>query len=430
MNYRQTTEYLFTAMPSFQNVGGDAYKPGLERIDNFCCALGAPHLSYPTIHIAGTNGKGSTSNMLASVLMSSGYRVGLFTSPHLRDFRERMRINGEMIGEEEVVAFVAQHKVLMEQMGLSFFEMTAAMAFDFFARNYVDIAVIECGLGGRLDATNIVDPLLSVITNIGIDHTQFLGDTLPKIAAEKGGIIKPQRNVVIGEMNEEYNEIFTAIARRQKAPLQFAEMLYSTTDIELHKESQRITVQSTMGETLQLDLDLRGEYQCRNLVTLLAAIEQLNTTVESSIKISREALTHGLRHVTQQMHLEGRWQKLCDTPLMVCDTGHNLAGLIEVTKQIKATRYTKLYCVVGFAKDKDVAQILRLFPSDAHFIFTRPNVERAHSTERLLEIASTLRLSCEAVERVSHAVERAKNLANDSDLVFIGGSNFVVAEIL
>ncbi len=410
-------------MPSFQNVGGDAYKPGLERIESFCKLLGEPHLSYPTIHIAGTNGKGSTSNMLASVLHSSGYRVGLFTSPHLRDFRERMRVDGEMISESEVVEFVATHREEMERMGLSFFEMTAAMAFDFFARQGVDVAVIECGLGGRLDATNIVLPELSIITNIGLDHTQYLGDSLPKIAAEKGGIIKPNRDVVIGERGVEYTDVFVEIARERGCEILFAEDHYQYVSHEQSSDYQIVTL-----DKCTFKLDLQGEYQQRNLVTLLTAVERLNQI--GRFKIDQDSLQRGLSSVMSQMRLEGRWQRLSTNPLTICDTGHNTHGLMEVAAQLKRQSYRELYCVIGLSRDKDLRHILQLFPSDAHFIFTRPKVERAFTGEEIAVVAQELGLRCEVVPNVREAMQKAQKIATSDDLIFVGGSNFVVAEIL
>ncbi len=431
MNYRETTEYLFTAMPSFQNVGGEAYKPGLERISDFCATLNNPHLSYPTIHIAGTNGKGSTSNMLASVLRSAGYRVGLFTSPHLRDFRERMRVDGAMISESDVVNFVAQHREAMEVAGLSFFEMTAAMAFDFFARSSVDVAVIECGLGGRLDATNIVTPILSIITNIGIDHTQYLGDTVPQIAAEKGGIIKDGVGVVVGERGPESDNVFMQIAAQHNSKIDFAEDQRKFISRSEDADFQLITLSNLAGDVTQYRLDLKGEYQRKNLVTLLAAIDQINKQNGcNGVTISPLAISDGLSCVTRSMELEGRWQRLSSDPLVICDTGHNIHGIKVVAKQLKSETYKKLYCVLGFARDKDLRNILPLFPSDTHFIFTRPAVERAFTTAEIATVAQELNVDFECVESVQSALERGVELADSGDLVFVGGSNFVVAEVV
>lgn len=416
-------------MPSFQRVGGDAYKPGLERIAEFCAHLGNPQLSYPTIHIAGTNGKGSTSNMLAAALSAAGYRVGLFTSPHLRDFRERMRVCGEMISEAEVIDFVAKQREVMEEMGLSFFEMTAAMAFEHFRRAEVDVAIIECGLGGRLDATNIVAPLLSIITNIGLDHTQYLGNTLPAIAAEKGGIIKPNVELIVGQRDTEYSFVFEEIAQKIGAPILYAEEHFTILSAAEHDDFQRIeTLCATSQEPITIDLELRGEYQRHNLLTALTAIERLNATTE--FVISGEAITTGLAQIAALTSFEGRWQRLSSSPLTVCDTGHNSHGLRYVAAQLARQEYRKLICVLGLSRDKDLPQILSLFPQDAHFIFTRPNVERAFLTHEIAPVATQLGLSFECVDRVPAAVERAREIASAEDMIFIGGSNFVVAEIL
>ncbi len=414
MNYQETTEYLFSSMPSFQNVGAAGYKPGLERIAAFAEQLGNPHLQYPTIHVAGTNGKGSTSHMLASVLQSAGYRVGLFTSPHLRDFRERIRIDGQMISEREVVEFVARNREAMEQLQLSFFEMTAAMAFDHFVHGGVDVAVIECGLGGRLDATNIVVPQLSIITNIGIDHTQYLGDTVEKIAAEKAGIIKSGVTIVLGDRGCDGMECGDVI--EAKAIDSYSRMIYA-------QDRYDINSQYVQG----FILDLLGNYQRKNLVTILAAIDILR----SRFAISDAALRYGLVHVCRQTGLMGRWQVLTHEPLMVCDTGHNPHGLSAVVEQIEQVSqgYERLICVLGFAKDKDVRAILRMFPSGAHFIFTKAAIERAHGIETLAMVGDELLLDYECCEGVAQAVELAHSIAAKRDMIFIGGSTFVVAEV-
>ncbi len=426
MNYTETTEYLFTAMPSFQNVGGDAYKPGLERIEAFCGVLGDPHKAYPVIHVAGTNGKGSTSHMLASVLQSAGYRVGLFTSPHLRDFRERMRVDGVTISEDDVVDFVARNRESMESLGLSFFEMTAAMAFDFFARSKVDVAVIETGLGGRLDATNIVDPVLSIITNIGIDHTQYLGTTLPQIAAEKGGIIKKNRPVVLGEKVDEYRSVTEQRALLMGADLSYATDLREVDGVKQQVDFQVVDVRNSItGEIEQYSLDLLGAYQMHNLLTLLAAVDIIN----KNIPIPQYALHNGLKSVVRQTALLGRWQRISDSPKTICDTGHNVHGLRVVTQQLSRESYTKLYCVVGFARDKDLKTILNLFPQDTHFIFTRAAVERAFTTAEIAEVASDLALEFTLVDCVAEALAEARRMARSTDMIFVGGSNFVVAEI-
>ncbi|MFI3282228.1 MAG: folylpolyglutamate synthase/dihydrofolate synthase family protein [Rikenellaceae bacterium] len=429
MTYSETLTYLFTAMPSFQNIGGDAYKPGLERITQFCEVLGNPHRKYRVIHIAGTNGKGSTSHMLASVIQHAGYRTALFTSPHLRDFRERMRVNGEMISQEEVVTFVERYRHDMERLQLSFFEMTAAMALHHFALSGVEVAVIETGLGGRLDATNIVDPTLSIITNIGIDHTKFLGTTLPQIAAEKGGIIKQQRGVILGEMGDEYTSVIEDIAHANGSTLVLAQREWCIAKQEVLAEGQNITLQNMQsGESIDIELDLVGKYQSKNVVTTITAIYYINA--HTPIAIPQRAINEGLNSVITTTSLLGRWQKLSDSPRVICDTGHNAHGLKYVMEQLRATPHNRLFCVLGFANDKKLDEILPLFDIDAYFIFTRPKVDRAFHCSEIECVAKKMGYKCESIEDVSQAVAYAKGLAQEGDLIFVGGSNFVVAEVV
>ncbi len=423
MTYAETLEYLFTAMPSFQNIGDGAYKPGLERISEFCARLGNPHLKYEVIHIAGTNGKGSTSHMLASVMQQSGRRTALFTSPHLRDFRERIRINGVMISEDEVVEFVAQYREDMERCGLSFFEMTAAMAFDHFARHGAEVAIIETGLGGRLDATNIVSPRLCIITNIGLDHTRYLGNTLAEIAREKGGIIKPSTPIILGEQGEEYTSVIEGIAHSRGAEFVLAQEVAEVTEQNICDNGQRITLRDRQSnQNIELTLDLAGVYQSRNIVTLYCAAKQLN--------ITHEAIVSGLSRVIENTSLVGRWQTLSLSPHVVCDTGHNAHGIRYIAEQLHTTPHRRLIMVLGFANDKNVAEILPLFPKEAHYIFTQPKVDRALPCREILPVASAIGYKCEAVEDVRTALTHAKELAHQDDLIFVGGSNFVVAEVM
>ncbi|MFR9650694.1 MAG: folylpolyglutamate synthase/dihydrofolate synthase family protein [Rikenellaceae bacterium] len=428
MNYQQTCDYLFSAMPSFQQVGGvvgDSYKPGLDRIESFCEYLGSPHHDYITIHIAGTNGKGSTSSMLAAVLRSAGYRVGLFTSPHLRDFRERVKVDGVMISQSEVVDFVAEHRATMEALGLSFFEMTAALAFSHFSHQDVDVAVIECGLGGRLDATNIVDPALSIITNIGIDHVQYLGDTLPKIAAEKAGIIKRGRGVILGERDDEYNDVIAGVAEQMGAEMIFAQDHYHFV------ESRGGVITVDGDERLTLTLDLMGEYQHKNIITLLTAIDYLNSS-RYPIEVSEAELRDGLRSVVKLTSLQGRWQTLQHNPLMICDTGHNKSGVECVVNQLNSLDCDRIICVLGFANDKDVESILALFtqlPEDTKFIFTRAQCGRAMEINRVVDSAKRVAMNYDSAPSVNEAVTLAKSIAQPSDVIFIGGSTFIVADL-
>ena len=397
MNYTQTLEFLFQSLPVFETQGATAYKPGLERITAFCRHIGNPQRNFFTIHVAGTNGKGSVAHIIASVLQQAGYRTGLFTSPHLQDFRERIRVDGEMIPKQKVVNFVDKHHDKMVESELSFFEMTAAMAFDYFAQSDVEVAVIETGLGGRLDATNIIVPILSVITNIGLEHTSLLGDTLPKIAAEKAGIIKKSIPVIIGEADARYNGVIEQAAAANKSRVIYAEQEFSCEEHHMKGTGQSFRLhRSRDGRAFDVSLDLQGNYQSRNIVTASAAVDFLHE----------------------------------ETPLTVCDTGHNAHGIAYVADQLKATPHRELYCVIGFVRDKDLAHILPLLPRDAHYIFTQAHSERALPAAELTAKAAIYGLRGEAVEEVTAAVARAKALAAPEDMIFIGGSTYVVAEAL
>lgn len=429
MNYAQTLEYLYSSLRSFQDAGSDAYKPGLERIEEFMTYLGRPHRHYATIHVAGTNGKGSTSHLIASVLQSAGFRTGLFTSPHLHDFRERIRVEGEQISEREVVEFVATHRSAMERIGLSFFEMTAAMAFDHFSREGVEVAVIETGLGGRLDATNIITPLVSVITNIGLDHTDLLGSTLTEIATEKAGIIKPEVPVVIGESDPATDEVFARVAGENRAELYKAERLFTLLSGECNECGSRFAVRREAdGREFSLDIDLGGEYQRRNIITALGALEVMHR--RTPISISTRALIEGCRSAAATTGLQGRWQKLGERPLVMCDTGHNAHGLRYVTEQLERLTCNKLYFVLGVVREKDLVAVLPLLPRKAHYIFTQAAISRALDAEELAREAMAVGLQGEVVRGVREALAHAKALATDEDAIFVGGSTFTVAEVL
>ena len=430
MTYSETIDFLFNQVTSFQQVGAAAYKPGLERVEEFCRLLGNPHNDYHTIHIAGTNGKGSTSHMLASVLQQAGYRVGLFTSPHLKDFRERVRVDGEMISEQEVVGFVERNLLEIKCLGLSFFEITAAMAFEHFALQDVEVAVIETGLGGRLDATNIITPLVSVITNIGLDHTDLLGSTLQAVAAEKAGIIKRGVPVVLGERSEEYNDVFVKRAEELSAPLYFAQQQCRVLEQGVDDDMQRFVLQRDRDcAKFDVKLDLMGEYQYNNLITASAALDVLDKL--TPLTISRRAYLEGLQSVSRSTSLAGRWQVLSAEPYMVCDTGHNAHGIKYVAKQLQglAERYSKLYCVVGFAKEKSLDEVLPLLPTQAYYIFTQASSPRALPAVSLAEQAAEFGLKGEVVASVADAVALAQEKATAKDAIFIGGSNFIVGEI-
>ena len=430
MNYTETLDYLFSSMPSFQQVGGDAYKPGLERIAEFCRSIGNPQRNYFVIHIAGTNGKGSVSNMLAAVLQQAGYQTGLFTSPHLTDFRERIRVNGEMIPKQKVVNFVDRYRAEMERLQLSFFEMTAAMAFDYFAQSDVEVAVIEAGLGGRLDATNVVQPLISVITNIGLEHTEYLGDSLPKIAREKGGIIKKCTPVVVGEKNSNYNLVLEEIADDLRCELTYAPEAFKLEECGCDGEKQVVTMMRTRdNHPYQVRLDLLGKYQCHNLVTAATVLDILHET--TPLSISRRAFVEGVREVSKLTSFRGRWQVILQEPLVICDTGHNEHGLTEVAKQLHERKNSgKLICILGFCGDKEFDKMLALMPKEAHFIFTEASIRRAAPIAKIAEKAEALSLDFECVPTVAEALVRAKMQLASEDMLFVGGSTFVVAEAL
>lgn len=429
MNYNETLDFLFTAMPSFQRVGGDAYKPGLERIAAFCQHLGNPQRNYYTIHVAGTNGKGSVSHMLASILREAGYRTGLFTSPHLVDFRERIRVDGEMIPKQKVVNFVDKHQAKMQELDLSFFEMTAAMAFDFFDQSDVEVAVIETGLGGRLDATNIITPILSIVTNIGLEHTEFLGSTIEEIASEKAGIIKKSIPVVLGERNPDYDAVFERRASELNSQLIYAQQEWTLHGVEhFDDDNQHFSlVRERDGRGYELDIDLLGDYQSHNIVTVCAAADYL--AEHTPLTISRRAHRQGLASAAASTGLTGRWQVLSREPYMVCDTGHNAHGMRYVAKQLEALECDRLYCVIGFAREKDLDKIMPLLPAKAYYIFTRAQIDRARAVEDIAAKADELGLKYECQPTVREAIARARCLALANDAIFIGGSNFVVAEI-
>lgn len=429
MNYTQTLEFLYTSLTSFQQKGASAYKPGLERITAFCRHLGNPQRNFFTVHVAGTNGKGSVSHILASVLQQAGYRTGLYTSPHLHDFRERIRIDGEMIPKQKVVNFVDKHRDCMEKLELSFFEMTTALAFDYFAQSDVEVAVIETGLGGRLDATNILLPLVSVVTNVGLEHTDLLGDTVAQIAAEKAGIAKKSIPLILGEADEAYNAVFEQKAAALKTRVIYAERDFTCMAQENRGTFQRFDIlRRRDGGRFQIDLDLIGSYQAHNLLTACAAADYLHE--ETPLTISRRAFLEGTRNAARNTNLQGRWQRLAEEPLTICDTGHNAHGLRYVTGQLAATPHERLFCVVGFVREKNLADILPLLPAEATYLFTQAPIERAVPAPELAETAARYGLRGEVVPEVKQALDRARELAGPRDLIFVGGSNFIVAEVL
>lgn len=405
MNYPETLDYLFGQLPMYQRIGNSAYKANLDNTYRLSEILNHPEKQFKSVHIAGTNGKGSTSHMLASVLQEAGYKVGLYTSPHLKDFRERIKINGAMISENEVIDFVKEYKNEFEKIQLSFFEWTVGLAFHYFANQKVDIAIIETGLGGRLDSTNIVTPEVAVITNISMDHTQFLGDTLAKIAAEKAGIIKPTIPVIIGETQPEIKHVFTEKSNQCNATIQFADKL----------------------SLKEYESDLKGVYQQQNKKTVLATIQVLQ---KLGWNIAESHIINGLQNVVNNTGLMGRWQILNNQPLTVCDTGHNEAGIKLILAQINQQSFEKLHFVLGVVNDKDITNILQLLPKNATYYFCQANIPRALDVNILAEKATVVGLSGTIFSSVEAAYKAAQQNATAQDLIFIGGSTFVVAEVV
>jgi dihydrofolate synthase / folylpolyglutamate synthase len=424
--YKNATDYLFSKLPMFQRVGASAYKTGLGNIVELCNLLGNPQDKIKTVHVAGTNGKGSTSHMLAATLQMAGYKTGLHTSPHLKDFTERSRINGVSMDQQYVIDFVEKNKSVIERMDCSFFEITVAMAFDYFAKNEVDIAIIEVGMGGRLDSTNIIKPLLSVITKIDYDHTQFLGDTLPKIASEKAGIIKKKTPVVISLFQPETHMVFEQKAKEQNAPIYFADKELEAKDINYNLNKLQFNVYKNGALFLpDLQLDLSGFYQTKNVLGALKAIELL----KEHFTIEEQHIRQALKSVMKLTGLKGRWQLLQQNPLIICDTGHNKDGITQIINQINSIKYDKLYMVFGMVNDKDITEVLKLLPTDAYYIFTQAKIPRAMDANELKEKAAFFNINGEVEKDVNNAIAKAKKMAKPNDFIFIGGSTFVVAEI-
>ena len=423
MNYNETIDFLYSQHPAFQRVGASAYKAGLDTsiaLDNI---FQNPHRSFRCIHVAGTNGKGSVSHTLAAILQNNGYKVGLYTSPHLIDFRERIRVNGAMIPESYVIDFVEQYRKSGFEGNPSFFELTMAMAFHYFRHEKVDFAVIEVGLGGRLDSTNIINPELCVITNISFDHTQFLGNTLPEIASEKAGIIKPGIPVVIGEAEGDVKKVFANKAAEQNAPIRFAqehpqitEASYGTQYATYHTSDFGI-----------IESQLAGDCQIYNANTILNAVIELR---KLGIDISQQSITQSFRHVCEQTGLMGRWMKLNDHPLTICDTGHNTGGMQYITQRLKAAKCNKLRIVIGFVNDKDIDHILDMLPADAIYYFTQAMIPRAQKAQILQAQAAQKGLMGNCYNNVAEAYTAALNEASAGDMVFVGGSTFIVADLL
>lgn len=427
MTYEETLHYLYTSIPVFQHSGAAAYKPGLGTSIALDDELKNPHKAYKTIHVAGTNGKGSVSHLLAAILQQSGYKVGLYTSPHLVDFRERIRVNGKMISKEYVIDFVERHRTFFEPLHPSFFELTSTMAFDYFNLEEVDYAIIEVGMGGRLDSTNIISPILSIITNISLDHTQFLGDTVEKIAAEKAGIVKKGVPALVGEVyTHSVAKVFS------DAAVKAGTLVYFAQDAELLNESYLMDTGEWFFDSAeygQLFGQLGGVVQCKNAHTVLAA---LNMLCSLGVNITQEAVREGFEHVVQLTGLKGRWQVLQQSPRVVCDTGHNIGGwqYLQLHLQKEKEHHKNLYMIVGMVSDKDIDGVLELMPQDAFYFFTQASIERAMPAEIFAIHAAEKGLTGIICDNVSEAVTKALARATDDDFIFIGGSTFIVADAI
>ena len=430
-NYEEVIQYLYDHLPCYQRSGPAAYKDSLDNTVALGKMFGHPHHYFKSVHVAGTNGKGSVSHMLSGILMAAGYKTGLYTSPHLKDFRERIRINGVMIDKEFIIEFVDEFHRLNKNVGLapSFFELTVIMAFDYFFKKHVDIAIIEVGLGGRLDSTNIIKPEISVITNISLDHTILLGDTLGKIALEKAGIIKYKIPVIIGETHPQTNIIFNGIAKELSATINFADQSHNAGFGLYSSDGRQIFNIRKSGEVIfeNLRLDLLGSYQSKNICTVLAAVEQLS---EKGWNIPEHAIRNGLENIVENTGFQGRWQIIGANPRIICDAGHNEGGIREVVDQIGRTPFKTLHFVIGMVNDKDIAGVLSLLPRNALYYFTKANIPRALNENQLMKMAAYFQLQGIAYPSVSEALSAARKNADPEDMIFIGGSTFVVAEAI
>lgn len=431
MTYQQTLDYLFSQLPMFQRIGAAAYKADLDNTYAICKLLNNPENKFKSVHIAGTNGKGSTSHMIASILQSAGLKVGLYTSPHLKDFRERIKINGELIPEQNVIQFIEKYKADFEEIKPSFFEMTVGLAFDHFSKEKVDIAVIEVGLGGRLDSTNVITPLVSVITNISLDHTALLGNTIEKIAMEKAGIIKSNVPIVIGETQQGIKNIFLEKSKEQHSEIVFSDEIYCSGNVRQIKKGKLFLSMNIerKGRLVyeNLETELLGFYQKKNILTVLAVVEELN---KLGFLLKENNIRKGIKNVIKNTGLLGRWQVLSKNPLTIADTGHNEAGIKEVLSQITLTPHNQLHFVLGMVNDKDISTVLGLMPKSAIYYFCRAKIPRALGADELMSQAAAFGLKGSVYNSVQEAMIAAKENAKTNDLVFIGGSTFTVAEVV
>ncbi|MFT5886521.1 MAG: dihydrofolate synthase/folylpolyglutamate synthase [Arcticibacterium sp.] len=429
MTYQETVSYLYAQLPAFQKIGKKAITPSLDNIKAFCRYLGEPQNKFKSIHVAGTNGKGSSCHMLASILQESGYKVGLYTSPHLKDFRERFRVNGKLVEEQLIVSFVEKHKEFIKNLNPSFFEVTVALAFDVFAKEEVDFAVIETGLGGRLDSTNVINPIVSLITNVGFDHMDVLGNTLPEIAREKGGIIKPCIPVVISERDNETDQVFIELAKERSSPITFAQDVYMITGAIPDTKSTKYLVDNkgTAGESFY-ELDLQGTYQSNNLLGVLSVARILRN--HNAININTVNIFNGLKKTITNTDLKGRWQTLGFSPLIIADTGHNEHAFKLLDSHISKYSDSNCHLILGFASDKKLDGILGLLPSGGKYYFSTFDSPRSKTKEELKTIATNFNISDVAFFRnVNVALAFAKQQATKDDLIFIGGSTYLVAEL-
>ncbi len=427
-DYKETLDYLFNQLPMFQRVGATAFKKDLTNTLKLCNHLQNPHDKFRSIHIAGTNGKGSVAHILAAILQSGGYKTGLYTSPHLKDFRERIRINGQPIAEERVISFVNSNKGILEKIKPSFFEMSVTMAFDAFARDRVDIAIIETGMGGRFDSTNVLTPMLSVITTISLDHQQYLGDSEEKIAMEKAGIIKTGIPVVVGSANSKVRQVFIDKGHEKTALLSFANDIFQEGNYRVKGDGMILDIlQEGNAVFSTLETDLKGNYQRQNIITALAALNQLHSDF---IEIDEQHIRTGLGKVHAITGLQGRWQVIGNHPLIIADCGHNNEAIKLVLQQLKTQPYKELHIVLGMVNDKDAERFLSLFPREAKYYFCRPNIPRGMDEKELQDVACNNGLNGRGYSSVNEAFIAAKGKANNDDLIFIGGSTFVVAEVL
>lgn len=428
MTYQQTLDYLFSRLPMFQRIGAAAYKANLDNTWKIVEMLGKPHQKLKCIHVAGTNGKGSSSHMLAAVLQQAGYKTGLYTSPHLVDFRERIRINGKMIPKNYIVDFVEKYKTGFEKIEPSFFEWTVGLAFDYFAKEEVDVAVIEVGLGGRLDSTNVIMPLVSLITNISYDHMNLLGDTLEKIAAEKAGIIKTKVPVIVSQYQSQTGPLFSQVAKDLRSSIEFADKTYKVIQSKTGKGFLHIDLLKRADNSKSsYQLDLTGTYQVKNLLGVICTIEQI---IKAGFIIEPANIHDALKNVVKLTGLQGRWQVLEEKPLTIADTGHNEDGILQVLENIRNTKYNKLHFVFGAVNDKDITKILMLLPKDAEYYFVKASVPRALDENELYALAQKVKLKGKVFSTVKDGIAAAKKSAKKTDMILIGGSTFVVGDAL